>query len=584
MKKKVLAITLATMLLTLGLVFAAPAGAHIESSPFPTDLLAGQNMDVGDVEVWNDGDNLHVTYKITDPDWVITETHLYVGKTGSPTTPPPTTAPGQFPYDDDDADSVTDTMVTYVIPLNQICGYKMQLNRKGKPTGVMIVDTGTQPGVVPCEDVCIAAHAVVEKCVVESFEFVPELTWERSSEVGVAVYPGYGAQWTEEQGFAIALDPETIVWDGGTIGQYFTGYSTRSDIGWASWVCTQNPAGKSLTGTDLRRFQANFDIPVGYSVTGGTLGSVNPGYEDVIPMNDNIYIFVNEGLTFWGGTISLAGLDPARTHFLGMERRPTEPQDKAAFPETDGWHMDGAIPEISSGLFVEGGNVLDVFAEELWTGGGMHELGLTLQVEQTTCETETAWAGGTVIRPDKNWAMYFPYHVQGPRVAVGNQLRGLGEGGVRYKSFANTGSREMYVGIPDLGVGANRVETDFSWSSPGTHTVSFAYDEANNKLIGTVDGTTLEWTNISGTADPGKWNAMLISVVNRDSGTTVDFNNVEINGWSLGDFSGVSWKDWTVSWDGFDDSWTLTGEIELAGTFSGSSELSKIQIVVGQHT
>ena len=82
----------------------------------------------------------------------------------------------------------------------------------------------------------------------------------------------------------------------------------------------------------------------------------------------------------------------------------------------------------------------------------------------------------------------------------------------------------------------------------------------------------------------GITNAMLISVVNRDSGTTVDFNNVEINGWSLGDFSGVSWKDWTVSWDGFDDSWTLTGEIELAGTFSGSSELSKVQIVVGQHT
>jgi len=129
-------------------------------------------------------------------------------------------------------------------------------------------------------------------------------------------------------------------------------------------------------------------------------------------MNDNIYIFVNEELIFWGGTISIPQLDPTRTHFLGIERRDTEPQNKAAFPETDGWHMDGAIPAISSSLFVEGPNVLDVFAEELWTGGGMHELGLTLQVEQTTCETETAWGDGARFTPKGNWATYIEYHVQ----------------------------------------------------------------------------------------------------------------------------------------------------------------------------
>ena len=584
--KKVLFPILALVLAVALVIPMVLVSAHTEESPYVADLLAGQTEDVGDVKVWNDGDNLYVTYNITDPDWRITETHLYVGKNV-----PPTTAPGQFPYDDDDATSVTDTVVTYEIPLDDIDGYSMQLNRKGKSTGVMVADGA--PGVEPCNDVYIAAHAVVEKCVVEPRTLYPELTWQRSSETSVAVYPGYGAQWTEAQGLAIALDSATLVWDGGTGGQCFTGYSTRSDISWASWNCTQ-PGEPSTTGTDLRRFQATFDIPVGYSVTGGTLGSVNPGYETVIPMNDNIYIFVNmdadgspgDELIFWGGTISIPQLDPTRTHFLGMLRRDTQPSNQPVFPETDGWHMDGAIPAISSSLFVEGANVLDVFAEELWTGGGMHELGLTLEGEQTTCETETAWADGLDFT-HKNWAMYFAYHVQGPSVEEGDHLASPGEGGVRYKSFANTGSREMYVGIPDLGVAANRVETDFTWSSPGTHTVSFAYDETNDKLVGTVDGTTLEWTSISSTADPTSWNAMLISVVNRHSGTTVDFNNVELNGyWSLGDFSaGVGeWNNWTVTWSEFSTSWTLTGDIVLTGTFSGCDECSKVQILVGQHT
>jgi hypothetical protein len=386
---------------------ATPVVAHTESAPQVQTLLAGQDIEVGNVSVWNNETTLYVTYEITESPWIITETHLYAGKNVSPTT-----APGQFPYSDDNATSATNTTVTYEIPLADIDSYSMEVNRKGKSTGKMVADGN--PGVEPCNNVSIAAHAVVQKCETEPLTLYPELTWQRSSESNVAVYPGYGAQWNKSDGFNITLDLNTTVWDGGTGGsQYFTGYSNRSDISWASWACTQNPAGKSLTGTDLRRFQATFAIPEGYAVTGGTLGSVNPGYEDVIPMNDNIYIFVNEELIFWGGTISIAGLDPGRTHFLGMERRPTEPQNKTAFPETDGWHMDGAIPEISSSLFVEGGNVLDVFAEELWTGGGMHELGLTLQGEQTTCETETAWGNGTDFQ-QANWAMYFGYHIQPP--------------------------------------------------------------------------------------------------------------------------------------------------------------------------
>ena len=384
---------LLVMALMVPAAISAPAAvsAHTEGNPQVIDLIAGQNINVGTVSVWNDGTTLYVKYDTIDG-WEMTETHLAVAT--DPTLIPQTLPnkkglgggnpiPGQFAYSTIHNPAVI--TFTYEIPLST-----------------------WGPGTT----LYIAAHAAVKKCTTESFTFAPELTWTRSSESTVAVYPGYGAQWTQEQGFAITLDPLAAVWDGGTVGQYFTGYSTRNDISWASWVCTQNASGKSTSGTDLRRFNATFNIPAGYNVTGGTLGSVNPGYGNVIPMNDNIYIFVNQDLLFWGGTISLTGLDPARTTFLGMTRRDTQPQNKAAFPETDGWYMDGTIPAISSGSFNEGANNLDVFAEELWTGGGMHELGLTLQVEQTTCQTETAWGAGTAFT-GANWATYFEYTVQG---------------------------------------------------------------------------------------------------------------------------------------------------------------------------
>jgi len=73
--------------------------AHTASDPFVADLLAGQHMDVGEVQVWNDGTDLYVRYLVDDPEWCLTETHLQVAdsldgipqKKGNP-------IPGQFDY------------------------------------------------------------------------------------------------------------------------------------------------------------------------------------------------------------------------------------------------------------------------------------------------------------------------------------------------------------------------------------------------------------------------------------------------------------------------------------------------------
>jgi len=91
---------------------------NTEQYPFVTDLIAdGRDsaIDVGDVLVWNDGDDLYVKYLITEPGWCLTETHLHVAeslelipqKNGNP-------IPGKFEYKDEHN---CITVYTHEIPL-----------------------------------------------------------------------------------------------------------------------------------------------------------------------------------------------------------------------------------------------------------------------------------------------------------------------------------------------------------------------------------------------------------------------------------------------------------------------------------
>ncbi len=104
-------------------------------------LYAGQNINVGDVKVWNDANNLYVKYETDDP-WKIYEIHLYVGdcdeipqNNGNPT-------PGHFPIHASYPNGVT--CATFCIPLSSLC-----------------------------ECFCIAAHAVV----INSCTYQEETAW-----------------------------------------------------------------------------------------------------------------------------------------------------------------------------------------------------------------------------------------------------------------------------------------------------------------------------------------------------------------------------------------------------------------------
>jgi len=97
--------------------FFPKTGAAVTGEyPLVVDLIAGQNTDVGDIRVWDDGKFLYVEYTTVEP-WCFTETHLAVSpdlagipqQNGNP-------IPGQFPYSDkhDCASSFT-----YTVPLIQ---------------------------------------------------------------------------------------------------------------------------------------------------------------------------------------------------------------------------------------------------------------------------------------------------------------------------------------------------------------------------------------------------------------------------------------------------------------------------------
>jgi hypothetical protein len=67
----------------MSVLASVTAFAHTAENPFVTDLIAGGGneasaMDVGDVRVWNDGDDLYVKYEVADEGWCITDTHLEV--------------------------------------------------------------------------------------------------------------------------------------------------------------------------------------------------------------------------------------------------------------------------------------------------------------------------------------------------------------------------------------------------------------------------------------------------------------------------------------------------------------------------
>jgi hypothetical protein len=404
---------LATLLLLLVAGMAGVVSANAECvlpaglEPY-TDLLAGQDMDVGEVYVWNDADTLYVYYDVTLEDWYLTETHLAVecDEAGVPQTKKGNPIPGQFEYGDCFDQEEMRTSACYTVPIpdcngDELCG----------------------------ETPVIAAHAVVR--YFETGTITPDLAWQRSAEPASAAYAGYGAAWELTDGFDIPLCATQTVWDNGV---YYNN-SVPAGREWASWEYAYNNGGSFDDYSDLRRFQATFTVPDGYEVTAGSLYA--PDYTAGIPINDNVYIFVNEDLLFWGGTRVNQITDGMFQSMAGIQalRGESEPV------ETDRWYIPGTIPEVTS--FVSGANTIDVFTEENERWGGMGKLVLELDYEYTY--TETAWGDGDRFVDKGNWGMYSTYDGQCcPEILLEN-------GGFEAPDVADNNWAIFASGTEDLG-------------------------------------------------------------------------------------------------------------------------------------
>ena len=205
---------------------------------------------------------------------------------------------------------------------------------------------------------------------------------------------------------------------------------------------------------------------------------------------------------------------------------------------------------------------------------------------------ETAWAGDPMCEsddrndigcdfPGRNWATYVHYTVAEPmpvKVAA-----------ARFRSFGNTGGGEVYVGIGDVGVGANRVETNYTWVKPGSYAVNFVYDPVAGTLVAEWDDESLTYTISGGTLPP--MDSFELAVVQRDVGATVEFNGVFCDGASVGagNFAGDGTflvfpfgEDECGDGD-LDNGFNIGGTLVIDDPFGTSQEKSKLEILVGRN-
>lgn len=349
--KKVL-FPILVVVLALGLTL--PVAADTEDDLFVTDLMAGQTIDVGDVKVWNDGTNVYVKYEVDDP-WLLTETHLFVGHTN----PPCSTAPGQYPYGDDELDYEDSYLET--IALTDIDSYSC-------PKGNKLVADGDTGVVEPCNDIYIAAHAVVVQPVDDCWEEVP--VWQIGDPEAVDGLTGELTCYYDEFNYS------------GLVGHFYPSFANPYVI--STNIYNDFPWNSNTSRSYATDFYVNWNggLPFGGKLT----ASWSPGYTG----SETKTMTADTGETTTihsNGTVQT----PGPTNWQGY---PIQQDTLMINPADAGAHSIHLQHTAGNGT--------------LWDW---------VLLEKPCEEDETAWAEGDRIRPNKNWAMYFEYHIQEPCVS-----------------------------------------------------------------------------------------------------------------------------------------------------------------------
>lgn len=174
--------------------------------------------------------------------------------------------------------------------------------------------------------------------------------------------------------------------------------------------------------------------------------------------------------------------------------------------------------------------------------------------------------------------------VQEPVVTAG-AWNATNAAGARWKG-TNSGG-EFFLGVADLGVGGNRVETNYTWAD-GIYDVQFSYDSIENKISASVTSPTsslnYDFDDLNSPAcSVANWNTMQIGVYQRTAGTLVAFEDATLNTNNLGDFPEdanlSAGSFWTISNFDFSQDWTIAGKLNI--TNFGNNENNKLELSVG---
>jgi len=342
-----------------------------EGAPLVTTLFADQDIDVGTVSVWNNDENLYVTYN-TIGGWEIVETHLHVAldKEEIPHTKKGNPIPGQFDYSMCHVPWVTE--YTYSVSLGDW---------------------------ESCDKLYIAAHAKVVHITQGCINLVSdESTMVIAGNDSLATYPINSVEaWEPGPGYPND-GPDDSSWEASSLWDSNTSYNFLTSG--AEWIWESYRVLHPVIG-DVVTFEKPFVIPGLYTLspTTGTIAiTCDNGYIASILNSNSTETEVARGQVaddFW-----MTNLTESFVNSQGWQSVETE-------------SLDGA----SIGC---GTNTLKIVAaNENYTDNGAGTIsnnpgGLIYEAEvcyEVVDQEETAWGDGERFVEKGNWATYFNYTV-----------------------------------------------------------------------------------------------------------------------------------------------------------------------------
>ncbi|HCF61076.1 MAG TPA: hypothetical protein DFS52_24155 [Myxococcales bacterium] len=167
----------------------------------------------------------------------------------------------------------------------------------------------------------------------------------------------------------------------------------------------------------------------------------------------------------------------------------------------------------------------------------------------------------------------------------------------RFRSFdANSAvGDDIFLGIGDVGVGSNRVQTGFQWAPTSSaiysYPVSFVYTPGlGAKLVANVGAASVKTLEYSLTGDLGSMDSFKVTIAARGPDPSKDCDKVELlnltlDGVNFGNFTATSGEvaDYDFSTALLNGGFTFTGTLVLTNC-AATQENSKVEILVGRNT